>query len=247
MKIDPNISVDEFREEMQHRVVRYPLRSLAVRRALCFARKHSNPEYYRIASNKVHTQRQFLRELNGPGLFEKLFDYFSLGSLREIVVTLMLVGLAVLGIDAGRKFLNTNDRKSSFEQMDVDQLAKRLGILLEDSATVVRPVHRQMTSTSSPVVQSATQLDPSKRDALSEDDVQKIVAAVLVAMRDQPKSVPAVAAPNPVVPVTSPETSQVAAETPTTSPAALPEATSTNNDSVAALVPAVAVNPTTPN
>lgn len=231
---------------MQHRVVRYPLRSLAVRRALCFARKHSNPEYYRIATNKVHTQRQFLRELNGPGLFEKLFDYFSLGSLREIVVTLMLVGLAVLGIDAGRKFLNTNDRKSSFEQMDVDQLAKRLGILLEDSATVVRPVHRTMTSTPSQVVQPETQVEHTKRGTLSEDDVQKIVAAVLVAMKDQPKSESVVASPNPVVPATSPEASQAAVETPTTQ-TALPETTSANNDSVAALVPAVAVNPATPN
>jgi hypothetical protein len=186
VKIEPQISLDEFCSEMQHRVVRYSLRSIAVRSAIRFARKHENPEFYRVAMNKVHAQKLFQRELNGPGMLEKLFDYFSLGSLREVVVTLMLVGLAVFGIDAGRKYLNTNDRGStSFDSMEVDQLAKRLGLLLEDSASSPRSLIRNNMTQSMPVSNPFTpRTSPPEesRNKISDADIARIVEAVLVAM-----------------------------------------------------------------
>ena len=40
MKLDPKMSLKDFCDEMQHRVMRYSLRSLTVRQALRFARKH---------------------------------------------------------------------------------------------------------------------------------------------------------------------------------------------------------------
>lgn len=193
MKLDPNISLEEFCTEMQHRVIRYSLRSLAVRQALRFARKHDNPEFYRVATNKIHAQRQFQREMNGPSFFERAFDYFSLGSLREVVVTLLLVGLAVFGIDAGRKFLNRSDRSTTFEQMDVDQLAKRLGILLEDSRGPALPTLRnpkpvQIEPVQIETIGPATEASNSPKSGISDEDVQRIVAAVLVAMQDRDKA-----------------------------------------------------------
>jgi hypothetical protein len=171
---------------MQHRVVRYSLRSIAVRSAIRFARKHENPDFYRVAMNKVHAQKLFQRELNGPGMFEKLFDYFSLGSLREVVMTLMLVGLAVFGIDAGRKYFNANDRRStSFDAIEVDQLAKRLGLLLEDSASSPRSLIRSSVIPLMPVSNPFTPRNSppeESRSKISDADIARIVEAVLVAM-----------------------------------------------------------------
>jgi hypothetical protein len=187
MKINPDISLDDFCAEMQHRVIRYSLRSLTVRQALRFARKHDNPEFYRVATNKIHAQRQFQREMNGPGIFERVFDYFSLGSLREVVVTLLLVGLAVVGIDAGRKLLNGTQQPTAIEQMDVDQLAKRLGILLEDTRGPIVSSPRIQIQPSTQTRDSSTAVAAEVKPRISDEDVQRIVAAVLVAMQEKEK------------------------------------------------------------
>jgi hypothetical protein len=133
MKIDTNITLDDFKSEMQHRVVRYSPRSMAVRQALRFARQHKDPEFFRVATNKILAQKQFHREMYGPGWFERIFDYFSLGSLREVVVTVLLVGLGVLGIDYGKRMIGQISPPSQLERMEIDQLAKRLGFQVDDS------------------------------------------------------------------------------------------------------------------
>ncbi|MFO1063085.1 MAG: hypothetical protein U0892_04330 [Pirellulales bacterium] len=191
MKIDPNISLEDFKAEMQHRVVRYSPRSLAVKHALRFARKHQDPEFYRVATNKVLAQKQFAREMYGPGLFERLFDYLSLGSLREVVVTVMLVGLGILGIDVGKRAIQQfSPPPSRLEGMEVEQLAKQLGIELEPTPVVNGAKGAQdPKSPAGKEGQAAKTQRPPNVANLSDADVQRIAAAVLAAMR-QPESVP---------------------------------------------------------
>lgn len=188
MKIDSQISLVDFCNEMQHRVVRYSLRSIAVRSAVRFAKNHENPEFYRVAMNKVHAQRLFQRELNGPGMFDKLFDYFSVESLREIVAMLLLVGLTVLGLDKGRKFINGFDRKVPYENMDVDQIAKRLGIQLEDSGAATRPASRTLLLASSHVKPVTVKSNEKLRNTNSDSDIARIVDAVLLALKERAKT-----------------------------------------------------------
>lgn len=139
MKIDAETTLEQFREEMQHRVVKYPLNSRPVKEALRFAKTHEDPAFYRIASDKIHAQRQFQRELYGPGRFERLVDFMALGSLREVVVTLVLVAIGVAGLDGVRRWSRPEPIESAVANLDLDTLAKRLGIALETNRLQVIP------------------------------------------------------------------------------------------------------------
>ncbi len=219
MKIDPNISLDDFKAEMQHRVVRYSTRSMAVRQALRFARKNKDPEFYRVATNKILAQKQFHREVYGPGWFERLFDYFSLGSLREVVVTVLLVGLGVLGIDYGKRMIGQISPPSKLERMEIDQLAKRLGFHVDDSGTAQNSLKNPLLSMrtgkrvgnefpngdtenrskrfSDTDLKNKQDLAPesggSKENSLtslSDDDVQRIAEAVIAALKTRDSNKP---------------------------------------------------------
>jgi hypothetical protein len=133
MKLNTETTVDQFRDEMQHRVVKYPLNSRPVKEALQFAKKHEDPAFYRVASDKVHAQRQFQRELYGPGKLERLVDFFTLGSLREVVVTLILVVLVLLAFDSTESLLS-GDPAQAYGEVDVDVLAERMGFYMRDDA-----------------------------------------------------------------------------------------------------------------
>lgn len=185
MKIDPQISLDDFKSEMQHRVVRYSLRSLPVQQALRFARQHKDPEFFRVASNKIHAQRQFQREMYGPGWFERVFDYLSFGSLREVVMTVLLVGLGVLGIDAGKRAMQSFYPPNGTELIDVNRLALGLGYSLNEDNGPMGSVTRSQLPTVRP--RDSVFGTPS----LSEEDVQRIAKALLKEMqaREQPPAV----------------------------------------------------------
>ena len=173
MKLANDISLAQFCEEMQYRVVKFPLNSLVVREALQFAKKHPNPELFRIATNKVLAQRQFQRELYGPGWLERVFDYLALGSLREVVTTLLLVGLTVVGIEAVKAAVAPPTLPAAVEHMDVDELARRLGLALETSELPTT----QMSAPRSTPFESAAQLN--------EADLERITQAVLKALQAQ--------------------------------------------------------------
>ena len=177
MKIDPNINFEQFSAEMQHRVVKYPLHSLAVREALKFARKHKDPDFYRIAANKVHSQRQFQRELYGPSKWERFVDYFSLGSLREVVVMLVLVVAGIMGIEATQGLFSTASSSASFENMDVDELARRLGFVLDAQQIERQAETAPAAALDSHEIGSSESAKSSSR--LSDDEIQRIASAVI--------------------------------------------------------------------
>ena len=127
MKLNDDLNVDQFREEMQHRVVRYPLLSRPVKEAVRFAKRHSDPAFYRIASDKVHAQRQFQRELYGPSRMERLVDFLSLGSLKEVGVMLMLVVGGVVGLDFAKRAMHGHPDEDLYAQMDVDAASRSTG------------------------------------------------------------------------------------------------------------------------
>ncbi|MEI8211027.1 MAG: hypothetical protein WCI02_02685 [Planctomycetota bacterium] len=179
MKIDPKISLDDFKAEMQHRVVRYSLRSLPVQQALRFARQHKDPEYFRVASNKIHSQRQFQREMYGPGWFERVFDYLSFGSLREVVMTVLLVGLGVLGIDVGKRAMQNFFPASKPDSVEFEKLAKLLGYPLTDEGSNTGSALR------SALPSARTRSVANMQSGLSDDDVQRIAKALWKEMQEK--------------------------------------------------------------
>lgn len=179
MKIDPKISLDDFKAEMQHRVVRYSLRSLPVQQALRFARQHKDPEYFRVASNKIHSQRQFQREMYGPGWFERVFDYLSFGSLREVVMTVLLVGLGVLGIDVGKRAMQGFLPPSTNDSVEFERLAKLLGYPVTDDGSNTGSALRS-TLPSARMRGAAT-----TQSGLSDEDVQRIAKALWKEMHEK--------------------------------------------------------------
>ena len=104
MKFDKETSIETFRDEMQHRVVKYPLRSRPVKEALRYAKSHEDPAFHRVASDKIHAQKQFEREMFGPGKFERITDFLTLGSLREVFVMMLLVVCGIAGVEAVKSF-----------------------------------------------------------------------------------------------------------------------------------------------
>ncbi|WP_040769310.1 hypothetical protein [Novipirellula maiorica] len=179
MKITSELSLEEFREEMQHRVVKYPLNSRPVKEALRFAKTHEDPAFYRIASDKIHAQRQFQRELYGPGRLERLVDFFAFGSLKEVVVTLLLVGSGVVGLDVAKRTMRGDPDEEIYAHMDVNALADRLGLALGTNRGG-GTVNASITGPSRPL--GVLQLTPGADESnarLSDADVARIADAVL--------------------------------------------------------------------
>lgn len=183
MTLDNDITLQQFREEMQHRVVKFPLNSRPVKDAMRFARQHTDPAFYRVAADKVHAQRQFRRELYGPSRWERVVDFVSLGSLREVILTLMLVGGGVASLETGRYLLHADPDAALYANMDVDELATRLGIALEQQTEqterdgqggeAVGPAADGGPKVTAPPKTTAT------KSALSDADVARIADAVI--------------------------------------------------------------------
>lgn len=179
MTLDDTTTIDQFREEMQHRVVKYALNSRPVKEALRFAKRHDDPAFYRIAADKIHAQRQFQRELYGPSRMERLVDFIALGSLREVVLTLVLVGGGVVGLDVVKRFMLKEPDSELYANMDVDELATRLGIALEahdEDGGVKQPAKPAAKRED---VKPAKGDDPPPTAQLSDADVARIAEAVI--------------------------------------------------------------------
>ena len=129
MKLEKDILLEDFRDEMQHRVVKYPLRSRPVKEGLRFAKRHSDPAFHRIATDKIHAQAQFQREMYGPSKLEKLVDFLTLGSLRELFVMMMLVVAGIAGVETVKSFYSALNPPEP--HVDIDELAKKLNLGLE--------------------------------------------------------------------------------------------------------------------
>ena len=132
LTFDEHTTVTQFRDEFQHRIVKYPIHSRPVKEARRFARRHTNPEFHRIAEDKVHAQAQHRRELNGPSRWERAVDFLNGGSLREIGVTLALVTVACLGIETTRAWFGARRAPAQVSDAEVERLAKRMGFYLVD-------------------------------------------------------------------------------------------------------------------
>jgi hypothetical protein len=186
MKLDTDTTIDQFRDEMQHRVVKYPLKSRPVREALRFAKKHEDPAYYRIASDKMHAQRQFQRELYGPTKWESVVELFTLGTAREAIIILVLVVTGALSLEGSRKLLFTAD-EDLYADMDVDALAQRLGILLdiEDEGSPTEELAQNDAAGQELSVNTAIgDMTRHKTQRLDEEDVERIARAVVAVLRE---------------------------------------------------------------
>lgn len=134
-EISDEMTLNQFRDEMQHRVVKYGSRSRAVKEAVRFARRQKDPEFYRVAMDKVHAQEQYRREVEGPSRWERIMDFLNMGSLREVIVVLMLVGVTCASIEMFRGSSRGSDAQAA---VDIDRLASRLGFDLDAPAVQVR-------------------------------------------------------------------------------------------------------------
>jgi hypothetical protein len=155
MELSDDLTLPQFRREMQHRVVKYRLNSRPVREALLFAKRHPDPQFYRVATDKINAQRQFQREVNGPGKLELLVDLLRAGSLREVLLTLALVVAACVAIEYVRAPARSAGAAAS---IDLDRLARRLGYDLESAPSVSRRPTDGAASRAAPLA-----ADPSQR------------------------------------------------------------------------------------
>lgn len=179
MSLSPEMTLEQFCDEMQHRVVRHPVGSRAVREAMQFARQQQNPEYYRIAADKIHAQRQFQREMFGPSRLERILEFFSMGSLREIGVTVALIVAGVSGVEVARRWFAVPPEQEAILKMDVDELADRLGLLLEgkqkDTAVPPQPSNPEHDRADG----DGAAEESGVAAHLSEGDVKRIADAVI--------------------------------------------------------------------
>ena len=188
MILNTDTTLDQFRDEMQHRVVKYPLNSRPVKEALRFAKKHEDAAFYRIASDKIHAQRQFQRELYGPSKLERVVDFVSLGSLREVVITLLLVAGGVVGLDVAKYVMRPDPDEDMYSQVDVEELATQLGLALEPSG----PTETNGPADGGPLrqdesVEGETTPGDSTRH-LSDADIARIAEAVIQRLTAQRES-----------------------------------------------------------
>lgn len=220
MSFKQETTLEQFREEMQHRVVKYPLNSRPVKEALRFAKKHEDPAFYRIASDKIHAQRQFQRELYGPGRLERLIDFVSLGSLREVVVTLVLVAGGVVGLDVARRALQPAPVDDLYAHMDVEKLAEQLGLALETSRVVEQQTPSPVEEPGQGNVDDAPPTPNDQAGRLSDADVARIAEAVIQRLANQ--------RPTEAVNTTGAEAAQPVSADETTSLAAISNETTRN-------------------
>lgn len=130
MKLHAEISKNEFKREMQVRACKFGERDKPVREALVFARQHPDPEFYRIAMDKIDAQKQFKHELLGPSRWQKLKDQLS-GVPKDLVGTALLV-IALFG---GLNLLRSQffDRPTApISDQEVERLAKRMGLYIAE-------------------------------------------------------------------------------------------------------------------
>jgi hypothetical protein len=178
MSLSPEMSLEQFCDEMQHRVVRHPIGSRVVREAVQFARQQKNTEFYRIAADKVHAQRQFQREMFGPTRLERILEFCSMGSLREIGITVALIVAGVSGVEVARRSFAVPPEHEAISRMDVDELADRLGLLINEKQKPAGTPQSSHTAQDKAAGDGPAE-DPSGSGHLSEGDVQRIADAVI--------------------------------------------------------------------
>jgi hypothetical protein len=122
------MSLDDFRDEMQHRVVKYSLRSKEIREAVRFARQNEDANFYRVALDKIDAQKQFSHEQDGPSRMQCVLDFLG-GTPRDISLT-MIVVLILL---AGWKFVDGRIAEQNVPgDLDIDRLAERMGFYVQN-------------------------------------------------------------------------------------------------------------------
>jgi hypothetical protein len=96
----------------------------------------------------------------------------SFGSLREVVMTVVLVGLGVLGIDAGKRAIQSFSPAPRTESFDFETLAKGLGYPpngeLDTSENAIR----------SQLPSSRLRSGPNTPTGLSDEEVERIAKAL---------------------------------------------------------------------
>ena len=156
MELNKDTTIDQFRDEMQRRIVKYHPSSRPVREAVRFARRHEDPAYYRIAVDKVTAQKQYRREVFGPSRLEKALDLLNFGAPREVIVTLLLIVVGVACVEA-LKYFSSPPEGPVYSELDIDALADRLGIRIDEQVKAADSV---------PIPMSPAWPDPSGSEGM---------------------------------------------------------------------------------
>lgn len=167
MKLDNDMSLAEFRDEMQHRVVKYPLRSKAVREAVRFARRNPDTDFYRVAIDKIDAQKQFHHRRYGPSWPQRVADFLG-GTPREAAVPLLVVVVALLGMRLTGVW--RSDEAEMVANIDVDRLAERMGFYIDERQ------QQDAEETSRRLQQLDTQVSDKIDRGISEADIDEVLA-----------------------------------------------------------------------
>jgi hypothetical protein len=209
MNLTPDMTLDDFRDEMQHRVVKYSLRSKQNREAMRFARRHRNRDFYRVAIDKYNARKQYEHELYGPSRLDRLFDLLN-GTPRDVALTLLMVVVVLVSLHFGGSWLMAEPDLG--ETIDVDRLAKRMGFYISErhaaspSAPRLDELEQQVSAKIDQGIDKANidqalagkfslAMDRARFDEvaaakvgerLAKADLEKIVAERLTQVLDQP-------------------------------------------------------------
>ncbi len=124
MNLHRNMTLDEFRDEMQHLVMTQKLNSKPVKEALRFARQQKDPAFLRIAANKLEAQKQFLHEEFGPSTWQKAWDFLQ-GAPKEMAQTVLVVAVVLLTVKSLGWFGNPPSTDSRVE-FNVDRITQQM-------------------------------------------------------------------------------------------------------------------------
>lgn len=132
-----DMTLDQFEDEMQLRVVKFGPKSRAAREALQFARLQSDPNFFRVASDKINAQTQFLRETYGPSKLETFYLAARPFFPKEVVMTVLLLSASIIGYDLIRTALAPAN-PNAIAPLDIDELSRRMSVEIRENATLSR-------------------------------------------------------------------------------------------------------------
>ena len=135
MILKNGMSLEQFEDEMQVRVVKYGPKSRPTKQALHFAKQQADPSFFQIATDKINAQIQFLRETYGPSRIEQFLIALRSCFPREVLVTVCLLLSAIIGYDLlSGHFVSKTPKHQSQVPFDVDELSRRMSVELKENA-----------------------------------------------------------------------------------------------------------------
>lgn len=177
MILNRNMTLEQFEEEMQVRVVKYGHKSKAAKEALRFAKQQADPGFFQIAADKVNAQKQFLSETYGPSKFELLCQTLRPFFPKEVVMTVLLLSSAIIGYDFVRDAIQVKEPTNKFPSLDIDELSRRMSLEIKENSTLNR---KKMDD-----IKSELQTDVS--DQMASTDWRSLVESKMKTAFDESK------------------------------------------------------------